>query len=61
LSLGIAATFCGVSLERRVATERFYNLILALTFLIALKLSLTAPASLQIWRNVGAVRPVTDW
>ncbi len=37
--LAIVATFAGVWLVRRVPAERFYNIVLVLTFLIGLKLS----------------------
>jgi len=36
--LAVAATFAGVWLVRRVSADRFYNLVLALTFAIGVKL-----------------------
>jgi uncharacterized membrane protein YfcA len=40
--LAIFATFAGVWLVRRVSADRFYNIVLVLTFLIGLKLSYDA-------------------
>jgi hypothetical protein len=37
--LAVVSTFAGVWLVRRVSTERFYNAVLLLTFLIGVKLS----------------------
>jgi uncharacterized membrane protein YfcA len=37
--LAIAATFAGVWLVRRVSADRFYAIVLVLTFLIGVKLS----------------------
>ncbi len=40
--IAIASTFAGVWLVKRIPAERFYNLILGMTFLVGLKLSYDA-------------------
>jgi uncharacterized membrane protein YfcA len=42
IPIAIASTFAGVWLVRRVPSDRFYAIILALTFLIGVKLTYDA-------------------